>query len=269
MKLKGIIFDVDGTMADTEELHRQAFNEAFHEFNLNWHWSKTDYYRLLFISGGKERFKICLEKDKELKSKIIDPHLFIEELHQCKSNHYRKMLSNGHIQLRPGIKRLINEAQDKGLKLGIATSSCLANLKTLINSTLDIDPKEIFNTIISSDNVPDKKPSPIAYQYALAGLGLKPESCVAIEDTQNGNTAALSAGIRTIITTHSYTIDNVFTGASLVTNHLGEAKNTFKTTYGYAYNKSYVDVELLDHIICHHINSSSEFVLPENISNLN
>jgi HAD superfamily hydrolase (TIGR01509 family) len=269
MKLKGIIFDVDGTMADTEELHRQAFNEAFLEFNLNWHWSKNDYYKLLFISGGKERFKICLNEDKELKSKIIDPHLFIEELHQCKSNHYRRILSNGHIQLRPGIERLINEAQDKGLQLGIATSSCLANLNTLINRTLNIDPKEIFNTIISSDNVTDKKPSPIVYQCALAGLGLRPETCVAIEDTQNGNTAALNAGLQTIITTHSYTIDNDFTGASLVTKHLGDPKNTFKASHGYAYDKSYVDVELLNNIICHHTNRSSEFVLHENISNAN
>ena len=140
MKLKGIIFDVDGTMADTEELHRQAFNEAFHEFNLNWHWSKTDYYRLLFISGGKERFKICLEKDKELKSKIIDPHLFIEELHQCKSNHYRKMLSNGHIQLRPGIKRLINEQSntfvDKLAKIKFATKRDSKLLSSVVSSVL-------------------------------------------------------------------------------------------------------------------------------------
>ena len=269
MKLKGIIFDVDGTMADTEEVHRQAFNRAFQEFDLDWHWSKTDYYKLLFISGGKERFKICLNEDKELKSKIKDPGLFIKELHKCKSDHYREMLATDHIQLRPGVKRLINEAQNKGLPLGIATSSCLANLNTLINSTLNIDPKEIFNTIVSSDTVTDKKPSPIAYQCALAGLGLDPETCVAIEDTRNGNMAALSAGLQTIITTHAYTTDNDFTGASIVANHLGEPDNAFKVTQGYTYDKSFVDVELLNNIICHNLDDTSDFDLPEIASNIN
>tara|TARA_R110000782_G_scaffold230989_3_gene317266 strand:- start:94 stop:903 length:810 start_codon:yes stop_codon:yes gene_type:complete len=269
MKLKGIIFDVDGTMADTEEVHRQAFNQAFQEFDLNWHWSKSDYYKLLFISGGKERFKICLNEDKELKSKVKDPGLFIKELHKCKSDHYREMLATKHIQLRPGIKRLINEAQDKELQLGIATSSCLANLNTLINTALDIDPKEIFNTIVSSDTVSDKKPSPVVYQCALAGLGLMPETCVAIEDTQNGNMAALSTGLHTIITTHAYTIDNDFTGASLVTNHLGEPNNAFIVAQGDTYDKSYVDVELLDNFISHSLDNTPEFDLPEITSNIN
>lgn len=268
MKLKGIIFDVDGTMADTEEVHRQAFNKAFQEFNLNWHWSESDYYKLLFVSGGKERFKMCLNEDKELKSKIPDPDRFIKELHKCKSDHYRAMLASGHIQLRPGIKRLINEAQNKGLQLAVATSSCLANLNTLVNTTLNLDPKEIFKTIVSSDTVTDKKPSPAVYQCALAGLGLNPENCIAIEDTRNGNMAALSAGLQTVITTHAYTTDNDFTGAALVVNHLGEPDNAFELTQGYTYNKSFVDVELLENIICDSLDNTSNFDLPEIASNI-
>jgi HAD superfamily hydrolase (TIGR01509 family) len=269
MKLKGIIFDVDGTMADTEEVHRQAFNQAFREFDLSWHWSKSDYHKLLFISGGKERFKICLNEDKELKSKVKDPGLFIKELHKCKSDHYREMLASEHIQLRPGIHRLIIEAQNKGIHLGIATSSCLANLNTLINTTLNIDPKELFNTIVSSDTVTDKKPSPVAYQCALAGLGLTPDSCIAIEDTRNGNLAALSAGMRTIITTHAYTIDNDFTGASLVANHLGEPDNAFAVAQGFTYDKSYLDVELLDNIISNRFDVPSGIDLPDIAVNIN
>jgi HAD superfamily hydrolase (TIGR01509 family) len=269
MKLKGIIFDVDGTMADTEEIHRQAFNQTFQEFDLDWHWSKSDYHELLFISGGKERFKICLEKDDELKSKIENPGLFIRELHQAKSENYRKMLASEHIQLRPGIKRLLNEAQDQRIQLGIATSSCLANLNILINTTLDIDPKELFSSIVSADTVTDKKPSPVVYQCALAGIGLDAETCVAIEDTRNGNLAALSAGLQTIITTHAYTIDNDFTDASLVANHLGEPDNPFQVKQGYSYNKSHVDVELLDHIIFNSMENSADDILPKIASNLN
>lgn len=249
MKLKGIILDVDGTIADTEEIHRQAFNQTFDEFNLNWHWSKSEYHNLLFISGGKERFRKCLNEDKELKNKVKNPGLFIQELHKRKSEHYRSMLASDGIQLRPGIIRLINEAQDKGIQLGIATSSSLANLTTLLNTTLNIDPNELFSSIVTSDTVLDKKPSPVVYQCAIAGLGLTPDTCVAIEDTRNGNLSALNTGLHTIITTHAYTIDNDFTGASLVVNHLGEPNNAFTQTQGYDCDKSYVDIELLNNII--------------------
>jgi HAD superfamily hydrolase (TIGR01509 family) len=269
MKLKGIIFDVDGTIADTEEIHRQAFNQTFDEFNLNWHWSVEDYHKLLSISGGKERFKKCLNNDKPLKRKIENPGFFIQELHNRKSEHYRSMLADDGIQLRPGIIRLINEAQDKGIQLGIATSSSLSNLTTLLNKTLNIDPNELFSAIVSSDSVSDKKPSPVVYQCALAGLGLMPDTCVAIEDTRNGNLSALGAGLHTIITTHAYTIDNDFTGASLVVNHLGEPNNAFTVSQGYDFDKPYVDIELLNTIIS---NSNDDILInepPDVASNIN
>ncbi len=269
MKLKGIIFDVDGTIADTEEIHRQAFNQAFSEFDLNWHWTKSDYHELLTISGGKERFKKCLNDDKALKSKIENPGLFIQELHNRKSEHYRSMLASDGIQLRPGIIRLINEAQDKGILLGIATSSSLANLTTLLNTTLNIDPNELFNAIVCSDTILDKKPSPVVYQCALAGLGLTPDTCISIEDTRNGNLSALSAGLHTIITTHAYTIDNDFTGASLVVNHLGEPNNAFTVTQDYDCDKPYVDIELLNNIISSSDDDLSNSEIPDVASNIN
>ena len=76
MKLKGIIFDVDGTIADTEDIHRQAFNKAFSEFNIDLHWSKEKYHELLFISGGKERITKCLTENKIAKKDIN----FVKEL---------------------------------------------------------------------------------------------------------------------------------------------------------------------------------------------
>jgi HAD superfamily hydrolase (TIGR01509 family) len=249
MKLKGIIFDVDGTIADTEEIHRQAFNQTFNEFNINWHWSEDDYRKILFISGGKERFKKFLHEDETLKSKIENPERFILELHKQKSEYYRSILESGDIQLRPGIVRLINEARDKKIQLGIATSSSIANLTALFNKTLNIEPNELFNSIVASDTVQDKKPSPAVYQCVLAGLGLSAESCIAIEDTQNGNLSALAADLKTVITTHAYTIDNDFTGAAIVINHLGEPDNAFTVSHGTACGKSYVDIELLNNII--------------------
>lgn len=249
MKLKGIIFDVDGTIADTEEIHRQAFNLTFEEFNIDWHWSVDDYREILFISGGKERFRKFLNEDKALKSKIDDPEQFVLELHKRKSQLYRKILEDDVLEFRPGVIRLINEARDKGIKLGVATSSSLANFTTLFYTIMDIEPCELFDSIVTSDTVQDKKPSPAAYQCVLAGLGLEAKDCVAIEDTQNGNLAALAAGMKTIVTTHAYTIDNNFTGASIVANNLGEPENAFTLSQGNSFNHSYVDIDLLEKII--------------------
>jgi len=256
MKLKGIIFDVDGTIADTEEIHRQAFNKTFHEFDLNWHWSEDDYRKILLISGGKERFRKFLHEDKRLKSRIEDPESFIHELHKHKSEHYRSILKSDDVPLRPGVIRLIHEARDKGIQLGIATSSSMSNLTTLFNNALNIEPNELFNSIVTSDTVQDKKPSPAVYQCVLAGLGLEAETCVAIEDTQNGNLSALAAGLQTIITTHAYTVDNDFTGAAIVADHLGEPDNAFTLLQGTDYDKSFVDIELLNQLISNNIQSN-------------
>ncbi len=249
MKLKGIIFDVDGTIADTEEIHRQAFNQTFREFDLDWNWSVSDYQRLLAISGGQERLKSCLSKDEVLKSKLEIPNRFIQELHRKKSENYRILLGGGNIQARLGIIRLIREAQDNNIMLGIATSSSGANLRVLIDKIMQTRPETLFSAIATSDTVFDKKPSPVVYQCVLAGLGLMAENCVVIEDTCNGNRAALDAGLKTIITTHQYTVDNDFDGASLVVNHLGEPDRPFVIANGDACDKTRVDTELLNRIL--------------------
>ncbi len=265
MKIKGLILDVDGTIADTEEIHRQAFNQTFEEYELDWHWSVDDYRELLLISGGKERFKKCLEEDTQLKASIDDPILFIHELHKRKSENYRSILASDGIKLRPGVIRLINDARNQGILIGIATSSSSANLSTLINKTLDMEPEDLFNAIVSSDIVSDKKPSPIVYQCALAELGLAASSCIAIEDTRNGNQAAINSGLPTIITTHLYTTDNNFDGSSLVVDSLGEPTQPFSVKQGNTYGKDYVDVELLDNIVTQKQNIE---LLEDNLPNI-
>ena len=245
MKLKCIIFDVDGTIADTEDLHRQAFNKAFLEYNIDWHWSEERYHELLFISGGKERIRKCLSEDKT----ISKDNNFVEELHKCKSENYRSILASSDIKLRPGIQRLINQAKENNIKLAIATNSSIKNFTTLIRKTLDIEPEELFNPIVTSNIVMDKKPSPEVYYRTLADLKLSADSCIAIEDTANGNASAIKAGLRTIITTHAYTKDNDFSGASLVVNSLGEPKKGFCIDENFYCEKSYVDIDLLNTII--------------------
>ena len=247
--LKAIIFDVDGTLANTEEIHRQAFNSAFAEFGLDYHWSEQEYTKLLSISGGRERIIAYLKgQDFEIKGDI-NLRDFALRLHQRKSEIYREKLIAGHIGLRTGVLRLISEARLKGIRLGIATATCYENVKTLLQTNLGSEGLSYFDVVVTSDIIKDKKPSPVVYQYALAELGITPYVCIAIEDTTNGNRAARAAGVKSIITTHAFTIDNDFSGASLVIDQLGEPDMPFNVLAGNAHGCSFVDVNLLTQII--------------------
>ncbi|MFT5426126.1 MAG: HAD superfamily hydrolase (TIGR01509 family) [Gammaproteobacteria bacterium] len=247
--LKAIIFDVDGTLAATEEIHRQAFNEAFKEFKIPFQWPVSEYIELLSISGGKERiFKYLESHDFNIPD---DENLrdYTLRVHQRKSEIYRAMLIAGHIGLRNGVERLIKEAKQKGISMAIATCTSRANVEVVLKSALGEDALSYFETLVSCDLVADKKPSPEVYQFALANLGLKPENCIVIEDTSNGNLAALAAGIKTVITTHPLTVDEDFTGASLVIDQLGEPEQHFTATSGNSFGANYVDIDLLEKMI--------------------
>ncbi|WP_035798940.1 HAD family hydrolase [Crocosphaera chwakensis] len=239
-ELKALIFDVDGTLAETErDGHRIAFNRAFAEVNLNWNWSETVYGELLEISGGKERIRYYLQQyNPDL---IEDLDSLIPQLHQAKTNHYRNLLSSGEIQLRLGVKRLIEEAHQKGIKLAIATTSALPNALALIEKHLN---PEWFEVIAAGDIVPNKKPAPDIYKYVLNEMKLSPDECLVFEDSFHGLQAASDAGLKTVVTLHDYTKNQDFSLASLVLNHLGEPNNTFKIIKGDINNKGYFDLDL-------------------------
>ena len=249
-ELKAFIFDVDGTLADTErDGHRVAFNEAFREAGLDWDWSVELYGELLAVTGGKERIRYFIDSFLQDFTPPEDLDGFIAGLHQSKTRHYLDLLQAGKIPLRPGVERLLKEARDAGLTLAIATTTTPANVVYLLESTLGRESIEWFAVIAAGDVVPAKKPSPDIFHYAMAHLGLSAAQCVAFEDSENGIQASMGAGLKTIITVNGYTRDQDFNEALLVVDHMGEPDMPFEVLQGDAKGGTHLDVELVRHLV--------------------
>ncbi|CAD5909621.1 HAD family hydrolase [Planktothrix agardhii] len=248
-ELKALIFDVDGTLADTErDGHRIAFNQAFFQVGLSWNWSVDLYGELLAIGGGKERIRYYIEKyepDFLLTEKLDD---LIRDLHQLKNEYYRKLLDQGSIPLRPGAQRLIQEAKEHRIRLAIATTSALPNVLALLENTA-IHP-DWFEIIAAGDIVSAKKPAPDIYFYVLEKLGLNAADCLVFEDSYHGFSASKQAGLKTIITVNDYTKNQDFTDALLVVNHLGKPDQPFTVLAGKIPQKCYLDLALISSYFC-------------------
>ena len=243
-KLKALIFDVDGTIAETEKNgHRMAFNRAFAAAALDWHWSVDFYGELLAISGGKERIRFYLEQHKpegQPQEGLTD---FITKLHLAKTKYYRQLLEEGAIPLRLGVQRLIAEARDQGVRLAIATTSALPNAMALLQEFLNPD---WFEVIAAGDIVPAKKPAPDIYDYVLQQMNLKPSDCIVLEDSEHGLQASTIAGLKTIVTVNDYTKNQDFSNAVLVLNHLGEPEQPCQVIKGKMQDTSYLDLNSIE-----------------------
>ncbi|MFA5826060.1 MAG: HAD-IA family hydrolase [Gallionellaceae bacterium] len=222
MTIKAIIFDVDGTLADTEDGHRQSFNKAFAENGLDWSWDVALYDKLLKVTGGKERIKYFVESFLPGFTKPADYEGFVKNLHAVKTGHYTAMLRGGLIPLRPGIKQLITEMHAAGITLAIATTTTPENVSALLEVGLGKGWERYFSANGCGDIVPYKKPAPDIYDWVLRELKLRPADCIALEDSNNGLRSALAAGIKTFVTLNPYTGKQDFTGAAAVFDDLSD-----------------------------------------------
>lgn len=213
-KTSAWIFDVDGTLADTErEGHLPAFNEAFKVAGLNWHWSPELYGALLAVTGGKERIRFYAKDHDPDFLERADADAMIKAIHEEKTRSYVKRISSGEIPLRPGVLDMLQAGRQAGIRLAIATTTTAENVDALLKSVMPVGADSWFEVIGAGDVVPRKKPAPDIYLWVLDRLGLEPESCLAIEDSENGLQASLAAGLPTIVTVNDYTRGQDFTGA--------------------------------------------------------
>ncbi|MBW8857160.1 MAG: HAD family hydrolase, partial [Bradyrhizobium sp.] len=192
-----LIFDVDGTLAETEELHRQAFNHAFARHGLDWQWDRAVYKDLLRVTGGKERIRAHHERLR-IAAPLSD--VDIAELHRIKTAHFAELVETGCCPLRPGVTDLFAAAKARGQRLAIATTTSHGNVDALLSQALGKRWAADFDAIVAGDDVPHKKPAPDVYFEILARLKLNASDCIAIEDSANGLIAASWANIPVLIT---------------------------------------------------------------------
>lgn len=243
--LKALIFDVDGTLADTErDGHRVAFNRAFAAEGLPIVWDEALYGELLRITGGKERLSYFFTHVRPDLRPPGNLEAVVRGLHARKTEIYGALLTTEGVPLRPGVRRLLQEARSQGLWLAIATTTTLDNLLP-IWAALGPDARSWFRAVGAGDCVAAKKPAPDIYEYVLAEMGLTAAECVAFEDSENGFRAARGADLSTIVTVTEYTRNQNFDGALLVVDHLGEPHQPLSRLAGASFTGPLLDIQAL------------------------
>lgn len=228
MTLRAVLFDVDGTLADTEALgHRPAYNRAFRKLGMEMRWGPKLYRRLLKVPGGRERLKYYIEQyhpdlgDQQREAEA-DLDVWVARVHELKSKYFKRLMRRGRVPLRAGIARIMREARMQNMKLAIVTNASLKTLKPVLKYCLGPELAAEIEVIASGDEVKHKKPAPDLYRLAMRRLGVTPDECVALEDSETGFKAASAAGVAAVITVNGDTREQDFAGAPLVVSSLGE-----------------------------------------------
>lgn len=225
--MNALVFDCDGVLADTERYgHLPSFNQTFREFGLPLEWSEEEYGRKLLIGGGKERMASELTPDFVRANGLpADPDELAAEVakwHKRKTALYTEMVAAGRLPPRPGIRRVISDAQDAGWRLAVASTSAEASVHAILEYAVGKERADRFDVFLAGDCVPKKKPAPDIYLLALEKLGVDPAGVLVVEDSRNGLEAAYAAGLRCLVTVNGYTEKEDFSEAILVVSSLGD-----------------------------------------------
>ena len=240
-RLRALLLDVDGTLAETERCgHRVAYNAAFEELLLPWRWSVDIYGRLLATAGGKERLRAYIAAHATAYAgERLDA--LVARIHESKNRHFARVARK--LTLRPGVLRLVLEAHRSGIAVGLATTASAAAVEALLDANRPL--RDAIDVIGAGDVVTFKKPDPAIYRWMLEALRVSPHEVLTIEDSAIGLRSARAAGIATLVTPSEYTRNDDFTGAAAVLTDLGEPAIRAQTLAGIAPRRGYVDVAYL------------------------
>lgn len=219
--LQALIWDVDGTVAETErDGHRVAFNQALEEMGAGWQWDVQTYGSLLRVAGGFERLIYDMEGRRTAPASASERESLARAVHQRKNQLYTAMVASGKLSARPGVHRLMGECTDAGIALAIATTTGRRNVEALFTGLVGPRWYERFSAIVCAEDASDKKPDPLVYRLALERLGMDPQDALAIEDSPNGLAAASAMEIGALITRSQYFAADVFPGRAGICDDL-------------------------------------------------
>ncbi len=258
-EMKALIFDCDGVIAETErDGHRVSFNRAFKEMGIDAQWGVDEYRELLKTAGGKERMKVYFGKKGSRFPGINFDDEKIQAIHKRKTEIFMEMSKKGELPVRPGIKRIINEAHQRGLILAACSTSNEKSVETLIRSAVGEKEFTYFSSIFAGDIVRHKKPAPDIYNLVKEKYSLDGSECFVIEDNRNGLMAAKNAGMYCIVTTSFYSKDEDLKEANLVVTSLGDPGNpavVLKSASDICHDTEYITVSVLNEIIKKELNN--------------
>ncbi|MCY7367369.1 MAG: HAD-IA family hydrolase [Chamaesiphon sp.] len=210
--MSAILFGSIGTISDTSELQRQAFNQAFKAHGLDWCWHREAYLIMLEKSGGQQRIADY--------ARSIGQTVDAESIYRSKSEFFQKSLTESQIKPRLGVVETIQNAKNQGLKIAFVTTTSQANISLLLEALRPSIQVNDFDLILNSTIIDRPKPDKAAYTFALERLGEKSDDCIAIEDNLIGVEAAISAGLDCVAFPNQNTIHHDFTKAKCLVDKL-------------------------------------------------
>ena len=202
---KAILWDVDGTLAETErDGHRVAFNLAFEAFGMPWRWDERHYGDLLNITGGRERLLYDMAQRGDVPAVPGERERLARAIHERKNTVYGQLMRERAIPLRAGVLELLDQCRTEGVRVAITTTTSRSNVDALLRSHFGAAWQERFAAVVCGEDVRSKKPDPEAYRQTLAALALRPLETLAIEDSPGGVAAARAADIPVTVTRSHY-----------------------------------------------------------------
>lgn len=210
--MSAVLFGSIGTLAETSEIQREAFNQAFQAHGLDWRWERADYLAMLEQSGGQNRIAGY--------ARSVGQEVDAEAVHRSKSEFFRKDVAAAGLTPRPGVVETITAAKEGGMRIGLVTTTSHENIVSLLDALGPDVRLDQFDVVVDSSQVAEPKPDAAAYAYALDALGEQPDSCVAIEDNADGVSAAAAAGVPCIAFPGANTAGHQFGPADRVVDRL-------------------------------------------------